>query len=194
MRYTEYRQLVRSDLHRLEARSDFRTWARAMLFGQAYKYTFWMRTCRYTKSRPLLKYSLYPFAKALLIHYGYKFGIDIPFTTRIGSGFYIGHFSGIFVNENCVIGRNCNISQGVTVGTANRGERAGNPVIGDNVYLGPGAKVIGAIRVGDHAAIGANCVVTRDVPDHAVVVGVPGRVISHAGSAGYINRVDYDPA
>lgn len=192
MRYAEYRQLVRSDLYRLESRSDLRALVRAVLFGQSYKYVFWMRSCSYLGSRRLLKYSLYPFARLLFRHYRYKFGIDIPFTTRIGSGFYIGHFSCIFVNENCVIGKNCNISQGVTVGTTNRGGKAGNPVIGDNVYLGPGAKVIGAIRIGDHAAVGANCVVTHDVPDHGVVVGVPGRVISHAGSAGYVNRVDYE--
>lgn len=194
MRYSEYRHLVGSDLYRIAGRSDFPALLRAVLFGDVYKYVFWMRTCRYARAHPLLRYSLYPVARVMLYHFRYKFGIDIPFITDIGPGFYIGHFSCIFVNERCVIGRNCNISQGVTVGTSNRGERAGNPVIGDNVYLGPGAKVIGAIRVGNHAAIGANSVVTHDVPDHAVVVGVPGRVISNKGSAGYINRVDYDPA
>lgn len=193
MRYNEYRRLVGSDLYRLVARSDFAALLRAVLFGGVYKYTFWMRTCSYTHAHPALRYSIYPIARLLLRHYGYKFGIDIPFTTRIGSGFYIGHFSGIFVNERCVIGRNCNISQGVTIGQANRGRRVGNPVIGDNVYIGPGAKIIGAVRIGDHAAIGANCVVTHDVPDHGVMAGVPGRVISHEGSEGYINRVDYDP-
>lgn len=194
MRYSEYRHLVGSDLYRTTGRSDFPALLRAVLFGGVYKYVFWMRTCRYARTHPLLRYSLYPVARAMLYHFRHKFGIDIPFITEIGPGFYIGHFSCIFVNERCVIGRNCNISQGVTIGTSNRGERAGNPVIGDNVYLGPGAKVIGAIRVGNHAAIGANSVVTHDVPDHAVVVGVPGRVISNKGSAGYINRVDYDPA
>lgn len=193
MRYNEYRRLVGSDLYRIGARSDFAALLREVLFGGVFKYTYWMRTCRYAHAHPALRYSVYPLAKWMLRHYGYKFGIDIPFTTRIGSGFYIGHFSGIFVNERCVIGRNCNISQGVTIGQANRGERAGNPVIGDNVYIGPGAKIIGAVRIGDHAAIGANCVVTHDVPEHGVVVGIPGRVISHEGSRGYINRVDYEP-
>lgn len=194
MRYQQYRYLVGSDLHRVARRSGAWALLRAVLFGDVYKYVFWMRTCRYTCHHPWLRYSLYPVARAFLHHYRYKFGIDIPFNTRIGAGFYIGHFSCIFVNENCIIGDNCNISQGVTVGTANRGARAGNPVIGDNVYIGPGAKVIGAIRVGDHVAIGANCVVTRDVPDHAVVAGVPARVISAKGSAGYVNHVDYKRA
>lgn len=194
MRFREYRYLVGSDLHRMTGRSDARALLRAILVGDVYKYVFWMRTCRYTCHHPWLRYSLYPIARVFLHHYRYKFGIDIPFNTRIGAGFYIGHFSCIFVNEDCVIGDNCNVSQGVTIGTSNRGERAGNPVIGNNVYIGPGAKVIGAIKVGDDVAIGANCVVTRDVPDHAVVAGVPGRVISTKGSAGYVNQVDYERA
>jgi serine O-acetyltransferase len=81
-----------------------------------------------------------------------------------------------------IIGENCNISRGVTIGQACRGRRKGTPIIGRHVYIGPGAKIVGAVRVGDFVAIGANCVVTDDVPDHATVVGVPARVISYGGS------------
>ena len=192
MRYQEYKRLILSDLHRVTGTATFSVLCRQVLAGDAYQYVFWMRTCRYTASRPVLKHLIYPIALLMLRHCKYKFGIDIPYTTPIGSGFYIGHFSGIFINEECVIGKNCNVSQGVTIGNMNRGARAGCPVIGDNVYIGPGAKIIGAVRIGDCAAIGANCVVTRDVPPHGVVVGVPGKVISNEGSTGYINRVDYD--
>jgi serine O-acetyltransferase len=79
----------------------------------------------------------------------------------------------------------------VTIGQLNRGKRAGCPVIGDNVFIGPGAMIIGHIKIGDNAAIGANCVVVEDVPAHAVVAGVPGKIISQEGSIGYINRIDY---
>jgi len=151
-----------------------------------------MRTCRFTHGHPVCRFVFYPIARRMLTHYTYKFGISIPFETTIGSGFYIGHFGGIVVNEGSVIGKNCNISHGVTLGEAQRGEKKGCPVVGDNVYIGPGAKIVGAVRVGNHAAIGANCVVTKDVPDHAVVVGIPGRVISEEGSAGYVNRTDYE--
>ena len=75
---------------------------------------------------------------------------------------------------------------------ANRGVRKGYPVIGDNVYIGPGAKVIGNVYVGNNVAIGANCVVTKNVPDNSVVVGIPGNVISSKGSTGYVNRTDYE--
>ena len=122
----------------------------------------------------------------------YKLGISIPASTEIDSGFYIGHFGGIVVNGKSVIGKNCNISQGVTLGQANRGKNKGYPTLGDNVYIGPGAKIVGAIKIGNNVAIGANCVVTKDIPDNSVVVGIPGKVISQDGATGYINMTDYE--
>ena len=162
-------------------------------FSDGVKYMFYFRLCRYLKTqRPrLLFWPLYRVAMRVFTKYKYKFGCSIPHSTSIGRGFYIGHIRDIVINERAVIGENCNISQGVTIGQANRGRRKGTPVIGRNVYIGPGAKIVGAVHVGDHVAIGANCVVTDDVPDHAVVVGVPGRVISFEGSVGYVNRTDY---
>jgi serine O-acetyltransferase len=137
---------------------------------------------------------LYLVAAMALCHYKYKFGISLSHGTSIGSGLYIGHTTGIVVNDFAVIGKNCNLSQGVTIGQTNRGKRKGTPVIGDNVYIGPGAKVIGGIRVGNNVAIGANCVVLEDIPDNAVVVGVPGRIVSYNGSQDYVNKTDYDAA
>jgi serine O-acetyltransferase len=192
MTYREYRYLVLSDLHRISDDLGAGALIRHVVRGSAFKHTFWMRTCRYTRGHPLWRHTFYHIARAMLTHYTYKFGISIPFETEIGSGFYIGHFGGIVVNENSVIGKNCNISHGVTLGEANRGERKGSPTLGDQVYIGPGAKIVGAVRIGNDVAIGANCVVTKDIPDHSVVVGIPGRVISQEGSAGYVNRVDYE--
>jgi serine O-acetyltransferase len=80
----------------------------------------------------------------------------------------------------------------VTIGQSNRGKRKGCPTIGNEVYIGPGAKIFGNIKIGNNVAIGANSVVTRDIPDNAVVVGIPGNVISYNGSDGYINRIDYE--
>jgi serine O-acetyltransferase len=114
-------------------------------------------------------------------------GICIPSDTDIGPGLYIGHFGGIFLNGGVVIGKYCNISQCNTLGLAGRGEKSGVPEVGDFVYIGPGAKIIGRVKVGSHAAIGANAVVTRDVPEHGVAVGVPAKVISKAGSDGFVN-------
>jgi serine O-acetyltransferase len=108
--------------------------------------------------------------------------------TNIGYGFYIGHFGGIVVNGQSRIGNNVNISHGVTLGQANRGRNIGYPTVGDYVYIGPGAKIIGNVNIGNHAAIGANSVVTKDVPNNAVVAGVPATIISDQGSSGYVNR------
>jgi serine O-acetyltransferase len=67
----------------------------------------------------------------------------------------------------------------------------GYPIIGDNVYIGPGAKLVGRVHIGRNVAIGANCVVTCDVPDNAVIVGVPGRIVSYNGASGYVENTNY---
>jgi serine O-acetyltransferase len=145
------------------------------------------------RQQPVLRI-FFPIAWLINRHQQIRFGIGISYKTSIGPGLYIGHEGGIVVSELAVIGKNCNLSHQVTIGVSRRGQRAGVPVIGDNVYIGPGAKLFGAIVVGDNVAIGANCVVTRDVPENGVVVGVPGRVISYEGSQGYINNTEYDHA
>ncbi len=103
-------------------------------------------------------------------------GISIPANTKIGKGFYIGHFGQIFIHPDSEIGENCNISQGVTIGTRALG-RKGVPKIGSNVYIGSGAKILGDIRMGDNIVVGANAVVIDDIPSNVTVVGVPARVI-----------------
>ncbi|HPC94050.1 MAG TPA: hypothetical protein PLU87_03845 [Sedimentisphaerales bacterium] len=116
-----------------------------------------------------------------------KYGISIPHTTDIGPGLFIGHWGGIVVNDRVIIGRDCNLSHGVTIGRRNRGRFKGCPRIGDRVYVGPGAAIIGSVCVGSDVAIGANAVVVDHVPDNAVVVGNPAYVVSARGSDGYVN-------
>lgn len=163
-------------------------------FSDGFKLTFHLRLCGYLhQRRPIWVFRpLYFMARVVLTHYKYKFGAAISHATKIGRGLYIGHIRNIVISGPTVIGDNCNLSHNVTIGMANRGARQGTAIIGNNVYIGPGAKIIGAVRIGNHAAIGANCVVTKDVPDGAVMVGVPGRVISFEGSKDYVCRTDYD--
>ena len=109
-------------------------------------------------------------------------GIELPRAARIGPGLYIGHFGGITISRDAVIGSNCNISQQVTVGVAGTGAKRGVPIIGDNVYIGPGARIFGKIRVGNNVQIGANAVVYTDIPDDADVALNPGfRILSFSG-------------
>lgn len=187
MTYSEYKRLLASDLFRIGGARGFLAGFRAYRKLAGFQFIFWLRTCRFARQHSLLKFLVYPLAKSAFMRRTYKYGISIPFNTEIGPGFFIGHFGGVAINEAVRIGRNCNISQGVTLGQSNRGARKGCPTIGDSVYIGPGAKVIGAVHIGDHAAIGANAVVTRDVPAHAVVAGIPARVISSEGSEGYVD-------
>lgn len=192
MTFAQYRYLVLSDLYRISGRCDRAFLWRQLTGGESYKFQFWMRTCRYTRKHPLWRWLVYPFARTLWRHYTYKFGIVVPYATDIGPGFYIGHFGTIVVAARARFGRNVNISQGVTVGIANRGRRRGVPVIEDNVYIGPGAKIAGDYTIGSDVAIGANCVVTDDVPDGSVVVGIPSKVVSDGGAAGYVDFTDYE--
>ena len=191
MKFKDLILLIRSDLYRYSGNTGIRSFFYHLLFSPGFKYSFWMRKCAYLKAHPFFRHFAFPVAWLVLHHLEIKYGISISYRTSIGSGLYIGHFGGIVINSNSVIGKNCNLSQGVTLGKSNRGERQGYPVVGDNVYIGPGAKIIGNIRVGDQVAVGANCVATKAIPDKAVVAGVPGRIISMNGSDGYINRTGY---
>ena len=120
-----------------------------------------------------------------------KFGGSIGLQTQFAGVPVFPHgFQGVFISEGATIGENCVIFHQVTIGsnTLSDSERAGSPTIGDNVYIGCGAKIIGNVRVGNHVRIGANCVVTKDVPDNATVVAAAPRVICHEGprNNGYV--------
>jgi serine O-acetyltransferase len=191
MKYSELKYLWYSDLYRYIGNVNINKFIYNILFNAGYKYTFFMRLSNYLAQRNVTYMPFYLLSRLFLLHYSYKFGISISFRTNIGSGFYIGHFGTIVVNPNTIIGKNFNISQGVTIAQANRGKNKGCPTIGDNVYIGPGAKIIGKVHIGNNVAVGANCVVTKDVPDNAVVVGVPGKVISYNGSKDYVTKTNY---
>jgi serine O-acetyltransferase len=114
-------------------------------------------------------------------------GILIDHNIDIGPGFYIGHFSNIIIGGNTQIGKFFNISQGCTIGYAGRGDFWGVPEIGDFVYMAAGSKVIGKVKIGDYVAVGANAVVTKDIPDNAVVGGVPAKIINMKSSRDFIS-------
>jgi len=193
MSWGRCRGLIASDLWRYSGRLGAGVFWRHFFATPGFRYSVLLRLYAYLRASRCGGFGPRQLLVLALHHYSIRYGIDISRDVRIGSGFYIGHFGGIVVNPEVVIGDNCNLSHGVTLGRSNRGERAGCPRIGRNVYIGPGAKVIGRVEVGDDAAIGANAVVLEDVPAGSAVGGVPARVISPAGSQGYVNRTDYPP-
>jgi len=113
-------------------------------------------------------------------------GISIPASVTIGHSFYIGHFGGIILNSKTIIGNNCNISQGVTIGVSGSRENRGVPIIGNNVYIAANAIVTGKIKVEDNAVLGANSLIKNNVYKNQVVLGVPATVVSTKGSSAYI--------
>ena len=143
-----------------------------------YRFGKWLR-----RKNLLLRILLEPVYLILYHRIRSKWGITIPRSAEIGAGFYIGHYGGITISGQARIGRNVNISQLVTIGVSGRGEKRGVPVIGDDVYIAPGAKIFGKIRVGNNVKIGANAVVYKDIPDNAIVVLDPGfKIISFRGN------------
>lgn len=94
----------------------------------------------------------------------------------IGGGLYIAHIGGIHINPQAIVGSRCDIAHRVTIGASAMG-RKGAPVLGDNVYIGTGATLVGKIKIGNGAKIAANTLVITNVPEGATVMGVPGRII-----------------
>lgn len=113
-------------------------------------------------------------------------GISIPASVQIGNSFYIGHFGGIILNANAIIGDNCNISQGVTIGVSGVDSKRGVPIIGNNVYIGANAIIVGNIKIQDDVLVAANSLVNIDVDKNSVMMGVPAVKISNKGSIGYL--------
>ena len=113
-------------------------------------------------------------------------GIHLPYSATIGASCYIGHFSGIIINSKAIIGDNCNISQGVTIGISGRGEHRGVPVIGNHVYIGANAVIAGKITIGDNCVIAANSLVINSVDTNTTVMGVPAVVVNNKTSKDYI--------
>ncbi len=107
-------------------------------------------------------------------------GVELPCEAVIGRRFVIEHVGGIVISGDARFGDDCVIRNGVTVGLRNRGI-SGSPSIGNRVDIGAGAKLLGAIHIGDDCAIGANAVVLCDVPPRSIAVGVPARVLPRKG-------------
>jgi serine O-acetyltransferase len=182
-------KIIRADLYRYQGANGIRGFIDKYLHKPSFRYVFWMRLSAYLYGRKKFLLPFYIISNWWRCRLEIKYGISIPFNTQIGHGLFIGHFGGIVVNENAIIGRNCNLSHGVTIGQKNRGHFKGVPIIGDAVYIGPGAVIIGSVSVGSNVAIGANAVVVDNIKDNEVVVGNPARVVSSKGSESYVNWV-----
>lgn len=128
--------------------------------------------------------------KALFRLWANRRGLEISATDQFGGGIYIGHAYNITINPKARIGRNCNIHKGVVIGQTNRGKHKGVPTIGNEVWIGINAAIVGGITIGDDVLIAPNSYVNVDVPSHSVVLGNPC-IIKHRDWAteGYVNHI-----
>jgi serine O-acetyltransferase len=122
-----------------------------------------------------------------LYRYSRKYGLEIGRDASIGPGLYLGHAYNITVSNQAVLGKNCSLHKGCTIGGVNIGKRAGAPRLGDCVYVGINSTITGNVTIGDDVLIAPNSFVNFDVPPHSVVIGNPGQ-IHHKDNAteGYI--------
>jgi serine O-acetyltransferase len=188
MTWSDTLAALRADLYRMEAGQGWKHCLHQFFTAPNFRYMALFRLCQQTRQGGLMKWLLYP---GLVFWFGRvsrRYGVRIPLPCKVGPGLYIAHWGSIWVNPEVSIGANCTIAHEVTLGRASRGPTKGAPTLGDKVYLGPGAKVVGAVKIANEALISANSLVMSDVPEKGVVIGVPGRVISHAGSEGYVSN------
>lgn len=168
-----FQELYESDVYRLGG-------------GKRYvkRFIYYLRKLSQCK-HPLLRYYY-------LIHYSRlseKYGLEILPQTQIGKGLYLGHAYNITINPHAILGDNINLHKGVTIGGENRGERKGSPIIGNCVWIGVNATLVGHIVVGDDVLIAANSFVNRDVPSHSIVFGNPCTIIHKTNATeGYISN------
>lgn len=128
--------------------------------------------------------------QSLRKHMQTKYGLELGKGSNIAPGLYLGHAYGITVNPNAIVGKNCNLHKGCTIGQENRGPRKGAPVLGDRVWVGVHATVVGKIRIGNDVLIAPNSYVNQDVPSHSIVIGNPCRIIPCDGATeAYIERL-----
>lgn len=168
MKWNETKILIKSDLNRL---GNINKWnsIKYLINNASFKITFWFRIGSYLQSHKGFIYKiLYMLVLLIHKHNQYLTGIQLPFGTKIGKGLCFSHFSCIVINRNCVIG-------------SVRGPKGGTPIIGNNVVICAGAKIIGKVNIGNNVIIGAGAVVVNDISDNSVAVGIPAKTISKNG-------------
>lgn len=178
---------ISADLARYkdEAHSSHLVYA---LLIPGFRYTYILRKASFSKKKTISG-MLYRF---LLKMYSIKYGYQINPSTKIGQGLYIGHRGTIIVNSQAVIGSCCNLSPGVTIGQTNRGVKKGAPVLGDKVWVGTNAVIVGGIKIGNNVLIAPNAYVNVDVPSNSIVIGNPAQIIfSENATDSYIDNCIY---
>ncbi len=194
MTRNEAREYIKHDLYRNLGTFSSGLMVKAALgFGGVTSFLYSFRMCQYYSGlgrKGLFTFLLHALCYARFRKLQYKYGIELNQHTQIGYGLRLPHRGGIVIHPGARIGNNCEIMQGVTIGNNIIKDRDAVATIGDNVLICAGAKIIGAVKVGNNVVIGANAVVTKNVPDNTIVAGVPATPIGTCDDRFVINRLD----
>jgi serine O-acetyltransferase len=179
-------RIIQADLYRHDGLSGVTGLLKGILSIPGFRYIYLLRKASKCK-RHSIRWLFYGL---LLRRYSFKYGFQIPISTQIGEGFFIGHHGTVVINCNARIGNNCNIAHSVTIGQANRGKLKGCPTIGDNVWIGTGSVIIGRINIGNNVLIAPNSFINFDIPNNSLVIGNPAKIIFKDNpTEGYINNI-----
>lgn len=182
-------ELFQEDIRQFSRTENKKSWLILLLTKEGlwalaeYRFNHWVNEkVQLPGGRQLLKFLGSIWHKLIVL----VTGIELPKRANIGKGLYIAHCGSIVIHPNVALGEHCTISHNVTIGEGGRGDKKGWPKLGDRVYIAPGAKIFGAINIGNDVAIGANAVVNKSLPDNAVAVGIPAKIVSYKGSGDFI--------
>ena len=179
------RRFSKLDLYRYTGQTGFSSFLKTFFKEPGYRYIFYYRLARAYREIPVMGI----IARFFLRRCSYRFCIQIPYDTNIGEGLYIGHFGTIVINNMATIGKNCNLAPGVTIGQTSRGKREGVPTLGDSVWVGVNAIIVGRIVVGNNVLIAPGSYVNFDVPDHSIVMGNPAVIRPREdATSGYVEN------
>jgi serine O-acetyltransferase len=185
-----------ADAFRQSGRGSFASILRLFFISRSFRPVATLRLCQMCSSRNLMLRVMLPIFKILHKLTCQLAGVDLAWSTKIGAGFAITHGWGLVVSPGAEIGRNVTIFHGATLGRGDRiardGKRqTGYPTIGDEVWIGPGAIIVGGINIGAGSRICGGAYVTEDVPALSVVIGNPARVVKENCTPDVMNKVDF---
>lgn len=178
-------ETIKADQYRVYGSSGKVKRIKLLIANPGFKYMYILRKATYYKNKNKIKNFFY---KLVLRHYEIKYGIEISPRNIIGKGFYVGHIGGIVLNPDVVIGENVNVLKGALIGYNPRGKYKGVPTIGNNVWIGPNAVIVGDVKIGNNVVVAPNTFINRDVPSNSVVLGNPAKIIENNNATQeYIN-------
>lgn len=198
----ELKDLVYSDLYRYTGNSRRRkqiylTYIEELMSSPEFSYISTLRRVsyhynqisKYDGFKKYLNTFYFKFWNFHLDRLSRKYHFQIPYDTTIGKGFYLAHFGRVIIHPKSIIGHNVNVSTGVVIGTQFRGRRKGAPEIGNYVWIGANAIIVGKVHIGNNVLIAPGAYVNFDVPDGSIVIGNPGLIRRAPGATlNYINN------